>query len=342
MVAYVALYDIIIADVAYLYNTILPDKTSTVTLKEFRTSFVAHFGLEQEEIDLVNDSMVVEKTIEPSEISGKDVLSAICEINGCFGHIGRNGKLKYIVLPQGIQGLYPADNLYPADDLYPRDPKSTRLGKGLYISAQYEDFITKSITKLQIRQEENDIGVITGSGDNCYIVEDNFLVYGKSSDDLKVIADNLLSVIRGIIYRPFEADVKGNPCLEVGDPVRLSTKYELIESYILKRTLKGVQALRDDYVAEGVEEYSEKVNSVHKSIIQLKGKANILERSIEETKSTIIDVEKGLQSQITQTATEIRTEVSNVEKGLQSQNTQNADIITSDESRPKGTKKEKS
>ena len=308
VVAYDAMYDIINADVANWYNTILPDKTSTVTLKEFRTSFVAHFGLEQEEIDLVNDSMVVEKTIEPSEISGKDVLGAICEINGCFGHIGRNGKLKYIVLPQEIQGLYPADNLYPADDLFPRDPQSTQLGKGLYISAKYEDFITKSITKLQIRQEENDIGVITGSGDNCYIVEDNFLVYGKSSDDLKVIADNLLSVIRGIIYRPFEADVKGNPCLEVGDPVRLSTKYELIESYILKRTLKGVQALRDDYVAEGVEEYSEKVNSVNKSIIQLKGKTNVLERTVEETKSTINDVERDFQTQITQNAERISAE----------------------------------
>lgn len=338
--AYDSMYDIINSDVADWYNTILPDKTSTVTLKEFRTSFVEYFGLEQEEVDLVNDSMVVEKTIEPSEISGKDVLSAICEINGCFGHIGRNGKLKYIVLPQEIQGLYPADNLYPADDLYPRDPQSTKLGKGLYISAKYEDFVTKSITKLQIRQEENDIGCIVGSGDNCYIVEDNFLVYGKSSDDLKVIADNLLSVIRGVIYRPFEADVKGNPCLEVGDPVLLTTKYELIESYILKRTLKGIQALRDSYSADGVEEYSEKVNSVHKSIIQLKGKTNVLERTIEETKSTIIDVEKGLQTQITQTAEEIRSEAVDSEKRMQSSISQTAEEIRSDVSATYETKED--
>lgn len=340
VVAYDVMYDIINTDVANWYNTILPDKTSTVTLKEFRTSFVAHFGLDQEEIDLVNDSMVVEKTIEPSEISGKDVLSAICEINGCFGHIARNGKLRYVLLPQGIQGLYPSDNLYPADDLYPRNPKSTQIGKGLYISAKYEDFITKSITKLQIRQEENDIGCIIGSGDNCYIVEDNFLVYGKSAKELNVIADNLLEIINGVTYRPYEADAKGNPCLEVGDPVRLTTKYEIIESYILKRTLKGIQALRDSYSADGVEEYSEKVNSVQKSIIQLKGKTNVLERTVEETKSTISDVEKGLQSQITQNANSITAEVSRAkssEETLSSKITQTAESIKSEVNRAKGS-----
>lgn len=309
IVAYDAMYDIIKADVADWYNAILPDKTSTVTLKQFRTSFVSHFGLVQEEIDLVNDGMIVEKTIEPSKISGKDVVTAICEINGCFGHIGRDGKFRYILLPKYIQGLYPANDLYPADDLYPRDPRTTKIGNGLYINCKYEDFVTNKIDKLQIRQEENDIGSIVGTGGNCYIVEDNFLVYGKSAADLEVIANNLFGVITEISYRPFSADVKGNPCFEVGDAVRLTTKYEIVESYILKRTIKGIQALRDIYSADGVKEYSEEVNSVNKSIIQLRGKTNVLERTVEETKSTIADVGEGLQSQITQNAESITAEV---------------------------------
>ena len=59
--------------------------------------------------------------------------------------------------------------------------------------------------------------------------------------------------------RPFNADCKGNPCLEVGDAVRLTTKYELIETYILKRTMKGIQALRDDLEADGEEYRTSKV-----------------------------------------------------------------------------------
>jgi hypothetical protein len=369
VIAYDALYDVLTADVAAWYNTVFPsheeqktdeDGTITtvtvydpVTMKQFRNSFFKHFRIEQADITLINDNMSIEKTVavtassetssdteESSTIgesmSGKEVLSCICEINACMGHMGRDGKFHYIYLEQEIQGLYPRNDLYPADDLYPRDPKSTQIGKGFYVSAKYEDYLVRTINKLQIREQKNDIGVIVGSGSNAYVIEDNFLVYGKGTKELKGIAKNILSKIRGIVYRPFTADCKGNPCLEVGDAVRLPTRYELIESYILKRTLKGIQALRDDLEADGEEYRTNGANGIQKSILKLKGKSNVLERTIEKTQSTITDVEKGLQSQITQTATEIRTEVKNTTDGLSSRITQNASSITAEVKRAQG------
>lgn len=330
IVAYDALYDVINADVAEWYNTLLPDKDSVTTMKAFRDSFFGYFGIEQADAQLVNDDMKVEKTVEPEELSGATVLNCICEINGCFGHIGRDSKFHYIYLEQEIQGLYPRNNLYPADDLYPREPKSTRISKSLYISAQYEDFLVKTIDKLQIRKEEDDIGVIVGSGTNAYVIQDNFLVYGKGSEELTGIANNIYGKIRGIIYRPFSADCKGNPCIEVGDAVRLPTKYEIIESYVLKRTLKGIQALRDNYEATGEEYRSTQANSVHKSIIQLKGKTNVLTRTIEETNSKITDAESGLSSEIKQTANSIRSEVSDSVNNLSSSIQQNAESIATE------------
>lgn len=118
--------------------------------------------------------------------------------------------------------------------------------------------------------------------------------------------------------------------------MRLPTRYELIESYILKRTLKGIQALRDDLEADGEEYRTNGANGIQKSILKLKGKSNVLERTIEKTQSTITDVEKGLQSQITQTATEIRTEVKNTTDGLSSRITQNASSITAEVKRAQG------
>lgn len=350
VVAYDALYDILSSDVSDWYNQIFPKKDSTVTLKQFRDSFFNHFGVEQEKVSLVNDEMIIEKTVEVTAsssgssdtaetstigeaMSGKEVLSCILEINGCMGNIGRDGKFRYVYLTQEMQGLYPANDLYPADDLYPRNPKSTSISKSQYISAQYEDYIVRTIDKLQIREKENDIGVIVGDGGNTYVIEGNFLVYGKETKELNEIGGKTLSKIKGIIYRPFSADCKGNPCFEVGDAVRLTTKYELIETYILKRTLKGIQALRDDLEADGEEYRTSKVNGIQRSILQLKGKSNTLERSIEETKSTIVDVEKGLQSQITQTATEIRSEVKNTTDGLSSRITQNSESITAEVNR---------
>lgn len=369
VIAYDALYDVLTADVAAWYNTVFPsheeqktdeDGTITtvtvydpVTMKQFRNSFFKHFGIEQADIILVNDGMFIEKTVavtassetssdteESSTIgesmSGKEVLSCICELNGCMGHIGRDGKFHYIYLEQEMQGLYPRNDLYPADNLYPRDPKSTQIGKGFYVTATYEDYLVKTINKLQIREQKNDIGVIVGTGDNAYVIEDNFLVYGKGTKELKGIAKNILSKIRGIVYRPFTADCKGNPCLEVGDAVRLPTKYELIESYIFKRTLKGIQALRDDLEADGEEYRTSKANGIQRSILQLKGKSNVLERTIEKTQSTIEVKEQKLISQITQTATEIRTEVKNTADGLSSRITQNANNITAEVKRAQG------
>lgn len=344
--AYDALYDVLNADMAAWYNSL----TFPMTLKAFRDAFFQHFGIEQEEISLVNDNMAVEKTISITAsssdgnvigeaLSGKTVLSCICELNGCFGHIGRDGKFHYISLDQEMQGLYPRNDLYPADDLYPRDPHSQPIGRSFYISAKYEDYLVKSIDKLQINEKENDIGVIVGTGSNGYNIEGNFLVYGKGSDELRGIANNVFGKIKNLVYRPYSADCKGNPCLEVGNSIRFNTKYELIETYILKRTLKGIQALRDTISADGEEYRTENANSVHKDILQLKGKSNVLDRTIEETKSTITDVEKGLQSQITQNAESITMEVkraTQAEGTLSSKITQTAESITSEVTRAKG------
>ena len=195
--AYDKMYDIINADVSDWYNALLPDADRTTTVKAMRDSFMSHFGIEQEEVELINDSMVVQKTIQPTTLSGKDVITAICEINGCFGHIGRNGKFQYITLKKHIQGVYPSNDLYPADNLYPVELVETKIDKSLYISCEYEDYLSHKIDRLIIRQEENDVGSTYPNieSGNTYIVQDNFLLHGKSSAELNVIASNLYSVI---------------------------------------------------------------------------------------------------------------------------------------------------
>ena len=304
--AYDALYDIINTNMANWYNAL----TFPLTLKEFRDSFFNYIEVEQEEVELINDSMTIEKTIDTDELSGKDIICSICEINGCFGHIGRDGKFIYIILTQKAEGLFPSNELYPEDSLYPIEKKSETFRENRYISCEYEDYTVQQIDKVQIRQEENDIGAISGDGTNCYVVQDNFLVYGKSASELQEIADNLYYTIKSISYIPFRAVLSGNLCLEVGDAVQFNTRRKIVNSYILQRKITGIQTLKDSFSASGEYERFENVNSVNYQIVKLKGKTNTLERSVEETKSTITDVEKDLQSQIVQNAQEINLKVS--------------------------------
>lgn len=335
IIAYDIMHDILCADVAGWYNSVFPNKDSRIKMRDFRSSFAQHFNLQEVLPDegLINDDMTIEKTIDPSEISGKDVITAICEINGCFGHIGRDGKFHYVYLEQDIGGLYPSDDLFPdhapehlaqskTGHLYPQNPNSTKINTGLCISKKAENYLCKKITKVQIRKEENDIGGIYPEKEvdnlNKYVIEDNFLVYGKSSEELKIIAKNIYSKITNVIYRPFTAECVGNPCIEVGDAIRIPGRYILIESYVLSRVLKGVQSLRDSYSTNGVEEYPEKVNSVRRSIIQLKGKTNTLVRSVEETRLEMKDVEEGLSNTIAATAESLDVEIKNTKQGLES------------------------
>lgn len=540
-----------------------------LTLKKFRDSLFEQLDMLQEDVSLINDSMLVEMTIQPSQLSAGTVITAICQINGCFGHVGRDGIFRYIFLPGNPSILYPNHTLYPAGNLFLTSAEDSAIEinedipEGTYITCTYEDYETAKIDKLQIRQEENDIGVVVGDGNNCYVIEDNFLVYGKMSarfaeqalqealatketaiaeaekeytntltsaqerlkqaDELKSdynekiaearkemqeaidaaepnyvsavkkieeeytvdcgvieknhetaveslktaksaaeqtaknnytntvtiateqlvngiisqdkydaivetaeavegdelakasetyskalseenasynadtvkrkrdyqsqldsakkdkekaledagtkcaekfleaqtmlsgtltqeeyekivetaeaaktnalieaetayqnrcddirsksngdeIGKNIYDIIQGVsVYRPFEVETVGNPLVEVGDSIRIkTTNNETIVSYILKRTLTGIQALKDTYSALGDEKYPENTNAVSSEIVQLKGKINTLIRTQEETTAEIQDIEKGLSSVIRQTAESITLEV---------------------------------
>lgn len=328
LVAYDAIKDILSEDMTDWYNGL----AFPMSLKKFRDSFFEHLGFEQEETTLTNDEMVVEKTIESDEISGKYIINAICEINGCFGHVNRNNKFQYLEIALNQFGLYPRNDIYPADDLYPVEPSGRKIANNLWISCEYEDYLVEKIDTLQIRQKENDIGVIIGNGENLYAIQDNFLVYGKSGSDLEKIAKNTFNVIKSISkYRPYSVECLGNPCIEVGDAIRITAKSEIIESYVLQRTIKGIQSLRDTYKADGQKVRTQNLNSTQKSIKQLKGKTNEIVRTVEETRLEIKDLDKNLSSKITQNAQKIELEVTratNAENSLSSRITQTADSIS--------------
>ncbi|MFR7960883.1 MAG: hypothetical protein ACLU6P_10965 [Roseburia intestinalis] len=66
--------------------------------------------------------------------------------------------------------------------------------------------------------------------------------------------------------------------------------------------------MRDDLEADGEEYRTNGANGIQKSILKLKGKSNVLERTIEKTQSTITRcARRDGRPAITQTATEIRT-----------------------------------
>lgn len=287
IVAYDALYDVLNADVAIWYESL----EFPITQKDFRDSFFEYFGIDQKQTTLIHDDMLIEKTIIANSISGKEILVSLCELNGVFGNIERDGKFDYVSLDK--------------DEEY----SPIEIDASLYKYCEYDDFVTSNISKLQIRQEENDIGYVYGDGDNCYVIENNYLVAGKTSEEMIPICQKLFEKISKVSYVPFKATIKGNPCYTVGDSIIINSKHKVIQSYILERRLLGIQSLFDEIEAEGVYKYSENLNSITRDIVRLKGKTNVLERTVEKTRSEIKDVERNLRTEIEQTADKVAIEV---------------------------------
>lgn len=320
--AYDAMYDIINTDVKSWYAGL----SFPMTLKQFRNSFFAHLGIAQVETSLVNDSMTVNKTIvatqtddssavtEESAISGKTVVTAICEINGCFGNINREGKFEYVFLKAITSALYPAEDLFPSDNLFPSDANTESM-TGHYITFDYEDFQSKEITQLEIKTSEDNAGAIVGTAGNNYSITGNFLVSDKTGAELEQIANNLLPIMAQAAYTPIKScTCVGNPCLTLGEPIRFNTTREIVETYLLQRTLTGVQSKRDSISAQGTQTHSAKVNSIRDTIESVERRTGKLERNADHLQSTYEDLEEQTNTKFEQTAKSISAEVNRAQK----------------------------
>lgn len=263
---YMTLFDV---DVTDWYNSL----EFPMLLQDFRASLCGYVGVEEEVTeDLPNDDMIIEKTIDPSALMGRDVLIACEQINGVFGHFDRDGILKHISLAKTTEESTVSDEDIEAY---------------LCISCDFEEYAAQSIDKVRIRQEEGDIGAIYGEGTNCYTVEGNFLAYGKTAEELEQIAAGLYHNVSGCMYVPCELTCKGLPYLEVGELLWINK--ESFFTYIMKRTLNGIHALRDRISSTG-EKIRSVESNVNTEIIQLKGRTAVITKNVDAVSVRVTDL----------------------------------------------------
>ncbi len=246
VVAYDALHDVISENYIEWYNKL----EFPVTIKDLRDSFAQEIGIEQADTELIFDDVEIpQDTNITSDCSGATVLQAIGELNACFAHIGRDGRLIWITLP----------------DL---DPPMADIEKySANALVQYESYVTAKITKLQITAGNTDVTFgdkVTASTPNLYVISDNMLLNGMEEKQIREIGDQLLAVYAKYSYRPFSGEFQGNPCYEVGDSIRYYDGDVTIDSYIMQRTLSGIQRLTDSYSATAKEAYGNNLNSTRR------------------------------------------------------------------------------
>ena len=264
--AYDALYKINNTDVTSWYNGL----SFPMTIQAFRNSFFNRVGVTQVADYLTNDGITIQKTIEDKVIMGAKIIKSICQINGRFGRISRTGRFEYVHLTEAAEALYPAEDLYPDDDIYPSDENAVdNVLKAHYSAISFENYRVASIDKVQVIDKSGQIAASAGSGTNIFTLKDNPLVWGLSSANLQAVARNLYNTVQGLWYTPSEVKCVGLPYVECGDFVLMSARLSIIRSYVLSRTLKGIQAITDSFKAPG-----DKKQPVYTPNIQTQANAN--------------------------------------------------------------------
>lgn len=292
IVAYDALYRIFNADVTEWYDQLsLP-----MTMKAFRDAFFEHFGVTQNQVTLLNDDFVVNRTIGGEQgnqgILGRDIIRPFCEANIVFGHIDYNGNMNYI----GVTNNNRTVSLAEVD-------KMTKA-----------DYSTEEIDKVIIRMDEEDIGAVSGYGSNAYIIQGNMYFYGLSALELQAVADNIYNELEGFTFQPLESEQMFNPIYELGDLVTVPDGFGNTYQTILLNRSTDLQ--RESIKSKGLSNYSQAASYSNNSIIALMGKTNRLYRDIEVTRSTITDVERGLQTEIEQTAEGLQIQIQDLQSQI--------------------------
>lgn len=280
LICYDKMYDIIHANVFEWYNGL----TFPMTVKDFRDSFFEYLNIQQAEVDLINDDFLVQGDFYVSEeLSGRTVIESICEMNGAFGHMNRDGIFEYITLPSTDTITYPH-----------------------YVngSCVYEDYETAEITGIRATNVEGDSGTVVGTEGNFYVMQSNIITFGsEGTPELMAALNNILEQIKDFTYTPFTVQTYGNPMLPLGTNVVFETRYKTINSFVMTRFLSGIQALRDTFTTLGDKQYPDDVNRIRNEIINSAGTTHKLVNDVNTLDSEIFD-EHG-NSRIQQTLNEI-------------------------------------
>ena len=320
--AYDLLYTIGNIEVADWYNT-LPFPSGGITLGALRNSLFDYINeqipismqVPQVQTTLPCDGLLIQKHYNPSTLQSINVIKAICQINGVFGIINRNGAFEYRVLTATgtVDGTFPSDTLYPSSDLYPGvintgDKPSQNVP--YYRGVDYQEFLVKPINALTIRQTDEEEGYTydpdnLGKEANRYIIQGNMFTYKLPKKTLQLIATSIFLNVSGFSYQPFESESDGMPWIECGlDNISCYVYDWENDEYVRKtfsvfsRNMTGIQALKDTYVADGEQDQKQFISDIKSQIDIINQKTEEVEVDLSDyyNKTEINEMLEGIES----------------------------------------------
>lgn len=192
------------------------------------------------------------------EFTLRDIISATYETVCQYGRLSRTTDL-FSGVELNHSRLYPAVTLYPDNALYPggnSESGDASIYQKLWTDSSAPDSFRNLIITYKaldsnnaprdflLEVEVNSSGTVDYNMDNNWIFKN--LIWTKAQ--VQTYADAMVSILKDVRWIPFEMWAAGLPYLETGDEIELITPDGTFPSYILQRTLSGIQNLQDTYI----------------------------------------------------------------------------------------------
>ena len=189
---------------------------------------------------------------------------------------------------------------------------SQSIGPTVYIrdGLSHDKFQTAPVVKVQIRQSDDDVGVLypsDESGSNALVIQGNLLLTSATAEALKPVAQAIFETMQGVTYTPLKVTVPADfPLPTPGNIVSVTdARGNVLSSYIMTRTISGQQvtlestgnATRDGTAAVNEQSYKNltgKMLEIKTSVDGLEVKASDLTGKYTDLKATV----DGLSSEV--------------------------------------------
>ena len=225
-------------------------------------------------------------------LTGRQLLAWVAEASCTFLRATSDGKIEFA--------------------WYTNYSTSQSIGPTVYIrdGLSHDKFQTAPVVKVQIRQSDDDVGVLypsDESGSNALIIQGNLLLTSATAEALKPVAQAIFETLQGVTYTPLKVTVPADfPLPAPGNIVSVTdARGNVLSSYIMNRTISGQQvtlestgnATRDGTAAVNEQSYKNltgKMLEIKTSVDGLEVKASDLTGKYTDLKATV----DGLSSEV--------------------------------------------
>lgn len=175
----------------------------------------------------------------------------------------------------------------------------------------YEDYTTAPIVKVQIRQTDDDVGVIypaDETGANALVIQGNLLLTTQTADALRPVAQAIYDTMHGVSYTPMRVDIPYTA--DAPAPGQIITLEDAcgrrMQTYVMSRTISG-QRVTLESTGNARRDSTAAVNE--QKFTNLQGKVLEISANVEGFKVTAKDLQNGM-AELNVAVDRISTEVS--------------------------------